>query len=59
MVAVWVILFLVLIGRGWKTIRLLSDPAYSGSLLEKIALSARRGTQEAPADISVAKPRFI
>jgi len=57
-VAVCLILFLVLIGRGWKTIRLLSDLAYSGSLLEKIAFSARRGTPEAPADISVAKTAF-
>jgi hypothetical protein len=41
-VGVCLILFLVLIGHGRKTISLLSDLAYSGSSLEKIALSARR-----------------
>ena len=58
MVGVCLILFLVLIGHGRKTISLLSDLAYSGSSLEKIALSARRGTPEAPADISLAKTAF-
>jgi hypothetical protein len=57
-VGVCLILFLVLIGHGRKTISLLSDLAYSGSSLEKIALSARRGTPEAPADISLAKTAF-